>query len=107
MTCHRRSALFALATNVRIKTGFLRLYGRGPITANPNDTDSCRHCQAGGGVVWPSVLPTDERPITGLDGSLAACRALRIRKLITRSVSVSQSEGDRRARHRLQRRQGG
>src|SRR5204862_2482533 len=58
MTCHRLSALFALATNVRMKresfagptdtnpvTGHRGSLTRPPATANPNDTDGCGDCQ--------------------------------------------------------------
>src|SRR5512132_124902 len=50
MTCHRLSALLALATNVRMKRDSLpgAITSSPPITANPNDTDSSGNCQLNG-----------------------------------------------------------
>src|SRR5687767_5309050 len=87
MTCHRLSALFALATNVRMKEGILRgwvptgghpdLCRRRPTTANPNSTDGCGHCQVidSARLIAPlpprpdleSVSSSPQRPISRLD----------------------------------------
>src|SRR6185503_8542376 len=60
MTCHRLSALFALAINVRMKRESLlgpvsrvrvvcgapsRQHAAWPTTANPDDMDGCQDCQ--------------------------------------------------------------